>query len=136
MSIQLTKQKAIEEHRKMWNWIAEQYENGSTEEAYMLKEQYCRDHGYFIISNECFCCEYDNQVANNVCDGCKYCPLLWGTESKTSDFFCEYKDTGLWTRMWQLTRYGSTILEHIEAAKIARQIANLPERPDKQGDIL
>lgn len=24
----LTKEQAIQEHRKMWNWIADQYENG------------------------------------------------------------------------------------------------------------
>lgn len=27
--MQLTKKQAIEEHRKMWNWIADQYENNT-----------------------------------------------------------------------------------------------------------
>lgn len=42
--MKLTKKRAIEEHRKMWNWIAEQYENEtdiSSDEAFrVLKEHY------------------------------------------------------------------------------------------------
>lgn len=136
MSKQLTKQKAIEEHRKMWNWIAEQYENGSMESAYDLKERYCRTHGYYHMEHECFCCEYDKQVGTKEDDYCKYCPLIWGTEKETTSYYCECYNTGLWSRIWEGTVYKTMNIGRDEAVKLAKQIANLPERPNKQGDIL
>ena len=132
--LDLTKERAIKEHRKMWNWIADQLENGRSMTIGTLKEVYC-DENEFDILNNCFCCEFDAKQSLYCCENC---PILWGTENIVHDYYCEtgmtdYKtetyfgeETGLWMLAENLT------LEHRykEAAEIARQIANLPERQD------
>ena len=134
----LTKQEAIEGHRKMWSWIADQLEKASpidNFDIYDLKERYCADNNLNLKCN-CFCCEF----ADRDCDSC---PLVWGTESETFDYFCEegmkipirYRymfesdienTTGLWNYADTLSDYGL----YEEAAKIARQIADLPEKDE------
>lgn len=136
MPRRLTKQKAIELHRDMWNWIAEQYENDSTEEAYDLKTQYCRQHGFYHLEHECFCCEYDDQAGVETDEYCKYCPLLWGTETETTSYYCECDNTGLWSKICKGTVYKTLNIGRQEVIRLAKQIANLPERPNIKGDIL
>ena len=36
--MQLTKEQAIQEHRKMWNWIADQYRYGNNMRLSVLKK--------------------------------------------------------------------------------------------------
>lgn len=119
--MELTREEAISEHRKMWNWIADEIEK---EKRYQyiegLKKEYCDREGYYIRNN-CFCCEYT--YTKYICD---YCPIEW--KSEVEDFMCIQKyeeddDEGLYAlccneRDWE------------EQAKLARQIANLPERQD------
>ena len=79
MIMQLTKEQAIIEHRKMWNWIADQYKNRTD----LLKKTECVDglkHCYTnatfpdeTIEYDCFCCEYDYQY--DEIGICKHCPL-------------------------------------------------------------
>lgn len=134
MSIQLTKQKAIEEHRKMWNWIADELEKGACTgkcSVTILKDKYCDMNG-MSPTNECFCCAYDEQFRINH-RNCEYCPIIW--DSEYQDYMCEDIDVdtaGLWIQANCLSHRG----EYTKAGLIARQIANLPERPNKQGDIL
>lgn len=139
--VTLTKKKTIEEHRKMWNWIADQLEKPSKtiKTVAQLKEQYCDIHDVAPM-NSCFCCAYANQIAKK-CDpidkeDCIYCPLIW--DSDMTEYMCEdkeekYDSMGLWMRANDLS---SVKFLRTEAALIARQIANLPERPDKFYDIL
>ena len=64
--MQLTKEQAIIEHRKMWNWIADQYKNrtdllNETEDVEGLKKCYIDT----VFPNErvecnCFCCDKDS----------------------------------------------------------------------------
>lgn len=75
--MQLTKEQAIQEHRKMWNWIADQYENNADilEQCYSIesiKEYYVKQ--YFPkeeIAFDCFCCDYDERHDN----WCNSCPI-------------------------------------------------------------
>lgn len=142
----LTKEQAIAEHRKMWNWIADQLENHDNPgcDIFTYKLKYMQENfPYYDVRNNCFCCHYAAQEQEN--DGnfftnyCIYCPLIWGTEDNTDEFFCEQgnrdipfediylfdeEEYGLWNYAQDLTKNH----DYEEAAKIARQIANLPER--------
>lgn len=112
-NIRLTKQQAIEGHRKMWNWIVDEIERKKClSDIFLLKQNYCCKNN-FTLENYCFCCEYTKHSIK-----CTRCPLDW---IETSD--C-YVDTNslyhkvLTSRSWK------------EQADLARQIANLPERKD------
>lgn len=108
--MQLTKKQAIQEHRKMWNWIADQYENSCNEHVEDLKSMYIKLNGFNDIKDNCFCCEYD-QYHRGLCMSC---PVIWGND------ICFV--------------YGSeydcirSIRNNKECAIVSRQIANLPER--------
>lgn len=111
----LTRDQAISEHRKMWNWIADETENHKRK---VLKIEYFLTMGINDIPfNECYCCEfneqndsYDSYCGNN-------CIINWesGMGCMRSYFFrwivCDSKN-------WQ------------EATRLARIIANLPERKE------
>lgn len=120
----LTKEQAIAEHRKMWRWIAEETKKRREivkEEDY-IKKYFQRD----VILCHCFCCEYTSQRGG--CADlffCEFCPIDWNSEC--DELMCEdYDETeennkgllGLWedAKSWQT------------AAKLAKQIAELPER--------
>lgn len=126
----LTKEEAVQEHRRMWNWIAEQYEHGNMEAVSYLKARYLEqyEHGKWShIDHDCFCCEYDskNRVNEN---NCSYCPIQW--ESNVSEYMCcdrfECADNeGLYCCIEEIS-YQTGNREKL--AKLARKIANLPAR--------
>lgn len=135
----LTKEEAIAHHRKMWNWIADRLEEHHPGcNVYMYKEKYMEENFPNIdITNNCFCCHYAVQEndGDDFTNYCISCPLVWGTEANTNDFFCEQGNHdiiealslfnyGLWNYAQRLTENHC----YDEAAKVARQIANLPER--------
>ena len=137
----LTKAKAIEWHRDMWNWIADQLEKpNNSKTVAQLKVQYCDIHEV-APEHECFCCAYARQVEQKCTpdrqyEYCIYCPVIWN--SNRPEYMCEDGEWdgdnfGLWIRAEDLSK-----IKYFrpEAADIARQIANLPERPDKFYDIL
>ena len=157
----LTKERAIELHRDMWNWIASELNKNPDAKVCNLKNKYIKTnpniHKYQeynynedLVYNNCFCCEYALQQANPRMfandfdfwkefdtDFCEHCPLRWGTEDNTEDFFCEtglehnYKalDVQKTTGLWQIINYAKEInLTPEEKINIARQIANLPEK--------
>lgn len=73
----LTREQAIAEHRKMWNWIADQIERGkATIDIWESKRVYMQINRIEPILNDCFLCEYTKRNRQeNICD---FCPLLWG----------------------------------------------------------
>lgn len=105
--MKLTRKQAIAEHRKMWNWIADEHEKGNV----VKKSDYLQSHGFDPreFSNSSFLCEYVNQYGLN----CRSCPIQWCYEhcsiSEYEQFLQgDYKERAYW----------------------ARKIANLPERED------
>lgn len=149
----LTKEQAIQGHRDMWNWIAEQKENGSIYTVSHLKYEWCENHNIKLYNN-CFCCEYATQevLGHPIekveeepiiydCNFCKCCPIIWGTEENVKSFYCEsglnftaqvrgskivvLKNTGL--GLWSIA---NKYTNEIECAKICRQIANLEVKED------
>ena len=115
--MQLTRERAITLHRRMWRWIG----------LKTLREKRCVEkHEWFNkfelewIKSLCYCCEYAQQIADNSSLSCKACPVDWGVRTCTApgrglyDLWCDaVKD-----RDWQ------------EAGKLALQIAELPEREE------
>ena len=122
--MKLTREEAIANHRKMWNWIADETER---RQAIVSKSDYLHNTLWRDILNECFCCEYSYQESG--CESCAYCPLDWGNNQKS--FMCENirSYNGLkglhaaWVNFAKKDDWRN-------AAKIARKIANLPERKD------
>lgn len=115
--MRLTKDEAIANHRKMWNWIADE----------TLKRRYkVWKWDYFkalkitdMPRNWCYCCEYGLGD-----DNCPDCPIEWGGEYGT----CESKDNeedrkGLFS-LWLLEP------DYLTAAELAKKIAELPERKE------
>lgn len=109
--MEMTREQAIVEHRQMWRWLAE---NPSKD-----KHDYLRAKG--INENElelrCFLCTYaaaEKKRAEGI-RWCAYCPLDWGGRG------CDEPEHSL---------YGEWANENKRRrrAKLARQIAELPER--------
>lgn len=77
----LSKQKTIEEHRKMWKWIAEQYLKGRRVGVVSLKHEYISCHTDYSadeIQYVCFCCQYaiEQQINDRHSHNtCHYCPI-------------------------------------------------------------
>ena len=113
-TMKLTKQQAIEGHRKMWNWIADEIEKrNKVLEIIDLKVEYCTTNN-LLLQHNCFCCEYS--IDDDY--GCEKCPVDWINTKHCSDDETSLYVAVLHTKQWQ------------EQADLARQIANLPERKD------
>ena len=119
--MELTREQAITEHRKMWRWIAEQYENESDISPHQLKKIYLLKNGYgdsFLILNRCFLCEYAKELWYAEC---RSCPLIWGTTDCMGN---SDEHSGLYGQL--IDCYLNRDIE--KCAQLARQIAELPEK--------
>lgn len=125
---------AIENHRKMWNWIADAYESGRVSPVRELKHEYLNMTGNKNILGDCFLCDYAGYSpvysCSNYAYDCSKCLLYWGTPSNSSvtEGFCMDRlylndEDGLYA---QLIDEG----DFKERSDIARKIANLPVRSD------
>lgn len=130
----LTKQEAIGLHRKMWNWIAEQYEKGSCKTINELKEEYLYEiRGESnIINCDCYCCEYaDSLKLKHRCYGC---PLVWTEEEIKNEYNKPYycmnigSSVGLYEQLEEFTEF--IITNRTKVISLAKQIAELEERKD------
>ena len=132
--MQLTKEQAIKEHRKMWNWIADQYKNGCIKYIYEVEQRYideCTNYSSDEIESDSFCCEYSNQ--NDVSDSCDSCPLAWGNVAGYAYCLESYEinedgdGRGLYAKIADET-WDSSEIDFDKVYKLCKQIANLPER--------
>ena len=116
----LTKNHAVTEHRKLWNWVADATE----------RREHCVDKWEYFIENElstekipfqnCFCCEYSIlKSSKKDVDYCTFCPVQWNTTDNSNDCKCVQGEYGRWSKAYRDGDYE-------RAAKIARKIANLP----------
>ena len=121
--MRLTREEAIAEFRKMWNWIADETEK---RQAFVDTQTYFRENYLEMVDSACYCCEYGYQLAIDdvVEKKCDVCPINFGDHRE-----------GIWES--PCAREGSPFNGWIvsswlkawkSAAKCARQIANLPER--------
>lgn len=113
------RKKVIKNHRKMWNWIADnQEEMGIYDDG--MKSKYLSLYEKRKPLKECYLCDY---VGRRHLD-CSYCLIDWGNSSRQPCLDYNDKegyDKGLFSRWVQET-------DLHEAAKLAREIANLPEK--------
>ena len=121
----LTREQAIKEHRKLWNWIADETIG---QEIKVEKWEYFSLFKFIQPIHACYCCEY----AKNVCMSksedfsmgkrCQYCPIEWGEESYNQ---CVSEEiTNSYYSLWEECKSYNYII----AANLARLIAELPER--------
>ena len=107
--MRLTREQAIAWHHKMWNWIADETEKLKRK---VIKYEYfdtMRIHD--IPLNECYCCEFNRRSNSYHC--ANNCIINWGKNLGCTDScFSEWANTYDWKK----------------AARLARIIANLPER--------
>ena len=120
--MRLTKEQAILEHRKMWNWIADE----SEKRKLIIKK---RDYFEFIEALspplfDCYCCEYNSlqNDANGIIN-CEKCPIDWG--STRNSFMCE--DLHIDGNRGGLYAQWRTCSDVETAVRLAREIANLPK---------
>lgn len=115
--MKITKKLAVALHRKLWNWIAEETE---TQQRCVQKWEY----PYFLkhdIRHLCFCCEYTKM-------DCDKCPIKWNIKNKNAFAVpCTLAEFGEW-------RDAVDVGDWHEAARIARVIAELPEREENKND--
>ena len=117
----LEKKEAIEQHRKMWNWIADEIER---RQSIIHKKEYFdanipeEERPYCI----CYCCHYNILNVEALGEDCPYCPVVWGEGPGESETMCMSGEYGAWlsSMSWE------------ESARIARIIAYLPERKGKR----
>lgn len=87
--MELTREQAITEHRKMWKWISRQImkdyvKYGKVKSIFEYKSHYVHfNHQEEFLKNRCFCCEYVKNL-NGTCR--KDCPLYWN--DKNTEIFC------------------------------------------------
>lgn len=137
--MKLTKEQAIKEHRKMWNWIADQYEEGRTTDIHTLKSEYMiKAEIKEVILHNCFCCKYAKEKivsmissANDIAsvpDRCTQCPVIWGTEVYSHLLPCEHFFSAYQKLKRESCELDKLGVDSELCACFAREIANLPER--------
>lgn len=121
--MELTREQAIKEHRKMWHWLAEHPEK--------CKEDYM---SFDYMSNSYFLCEYSRQNSYYYC--LEDCLCDWG---ETNDCTGSSKRMGLYKLYIDLKNdldcidknsvWSKDIIEglHLIISRTARVIAELPE---------
>lgn len=106
------RKKAIENHRKMWRWLAEHPDKS--------KFDYLLEHDpHKRMSHNCYLCDYAENKAlhehGSRYHSCEACPLDWGYGLLCSDIGAPF------------TEYAKA-RNYKHRADLARQIAELPER--------
>lgn len=122
-----TKNQTLQEHKRMWNWIAHQYAKGRRVCVYELKEEYCKFNG-FELTNHCFCCDYALRRTEDYDNMCGHCPVLWDNEEHLENWYCEDgygEHEGLYSQIYDVTT--AIVIDVDEAYKLACEIANLPK---------
>lgn len=126
----LTKEQAVEEHRKMWRIIAAKT---IMEQKIFKPEDYLEEYysGKIIYRNS-FCCEYANLIMNENCDSC---PVDW--KSTADRYMCEDKDNNVVGEGF-LDQWIDAVNceDYRKAGHYAALIAELPERDVETKEVI
>ena len=137
---ELTREEAIRRHRLMWNWLADESEKGKL----VTKEDAFNHFGWDTtdVFAMCWCCEWayiekrrNEELGIDFKSRCCICPLDWTNGKKEITkaacvIICTYDGSthdGLYDVWWSKTFMEK---DPIEASKLARIIANLPEKKE------
>lgn len=149
----LTREQAIEEHRKMWNWIADEIEKSEGSKSlrglFYIKRKYLHQFegtDFYDIYYDCFLCEYceytlypnnsPSKYTDIKCDDGKLCPLKWKNGCCITSEYAYFHN--LFDKLLELNEPLSITLirkkEKIthKCVELARKIANLPEKDCSQ----
>lgn len=139
----ISKEIAITEHRKMWEWIAHEThrtKNCATERDYFRKNNtifnLTNDEFIHAIENTSFACQYCRQILPlNEDIECFYCPFEWGPDHR--NYECEEKTEGIYGgglhAKWQ---YYTFEKKHAAlAADVANTIATLKPTKTNAYDV-
>lgn len=136
----LTKEEAIRRHRLMWNWMADETEKT---EKFINKHDAFKHFGWNLYDamSSCWCCTYAKNLwlkdkINKEKYFCDFCPLDWSNGRKEiAKAACRvittcagFSHPGLYEE-W----YVATVNQEVtpaEASRLARIIANLPEKKE------
>lgn len=116
--IDLTKEKAIELHRSMWERINSVSKRSAVVvDINALKSEYLYERNMLFVRNRCFCCEYAEQNALSCSTGCLF---NWNRNSDEKFVSCG------------LGIYGEAVTTtNVELQRsLINKIANLPVRTD------
>lgn len=115
--MKLTREKALELHRKMWTDMQRELGDCPTAcQRVIYKERWCENYGYKGICNDCFLCEYTAGLDIS----CDDCPIDWGSLSTNEDeTIC----------MGRYDGFGG--IGFIHSTALISEILALPERKDK-----
>lgn len=125
----MTKQQAVEEHRKMWSWIAEETQK---QQRCVGKAEYQMNCGRqsFDILNDCFCCQFSMDYPDDHAE-CERCPIEF--DSTAHEYMCIYTSDDSMENKFSDGLYAAWEMdcesgdwEH--AAEMAYIIAGLTER--------
>lgn len=119
---------AIENHRKLWNYISEETKK---QQRCITKEEAFKHFGWpLTVHSYCWCCEYAYFIYSLQKDRkhhihCVYCPIEWGDyEALEHHKECTDKtDFNVWAYAVERNNW-------LTAYKYAKRIAELPERKD------
>lgn len=107
------KQWYVDNHRKMWNWIADQIESAHKVECIpLLKNSYAITNGFSIIF-DCFACQYKKDSNGS----CSKCLFSWGKSEWVGcmdGYYLECMESSDWRKQ----------------VALARKIAKLPVRKE------
>lgn len=122
----LTKKEAIRRHRLMWNWIAQ---TSIQEQRCVTKREALEHFGWNPVKlfADCWCCTYaEENHKNQLLDShfCDFCPVQW----PNPEGCC----SALYIRNFLFDQYAKADVKgnYLEAARVAYQIAELPERKE------
>lgn len=122
-----TFEEAIDKHREMWNWIAENIE-AEQWNINELKHIYMSENNYTDISLDCFCCHYAGTKRGN--SNCSRCPIVWSDSSIQKGFMCEQEGSP-YLEALECSEDG----EYDKAARYAKLVAELPSREKRIDDL-
>lgn len=129
--MKLTKEQAVVEHRRMWNWIAQQYRAGEHHNVEEMKRRYISGElgkSPDLICNHCFCCEYSIHTGKDSGGLCANCPIKWPSDAE--EYFCidaHVLDDGEGLYMEACSISIQQACDVGRLISLVEQIANLPE---------
>ena len=122
----MTREKAIEDFRNMWEWMAKRTEELKRK---VTKSEYFRAHNFDdleIPKHYCFLCEYaiDEYFLRGGYDECDYCPIDFEMGKCIG-----YNEEGV--RYIYTEWYVCPKSDWQKSARLCREIARLPEKGEK-----
>lgn len=85
MKEKLTKERALELHRRMWGDMRAELGNNPTYIARLnFKRKWCTEHNFKNVMSHCFLCEYDEQNGGD----CSCCLIDWSPLTSDKQLHC------------------------------------------------